>query len=434
MNQETKLKSIAEIDQEIIWHPYTQMKTAGLPIAVVSAKDATIQTEDQGEFIDAISSWWVTNHGHGHPYLAKKIYEQILNLEHVIFAGFTHGPAVTLGQRLLKHLPKNQSKFFFTDNGSTAVEVGLKMAIQYFHNQDLKRQKIVALENAYHGDTFGAMAVGGSVFFDGPFGDYLFSVDLIPTPVKGKEQEALATLERIIKEEAPAAFIFEPLVQGAGGMLMYSPEVLDQMIALCKKHDVITVADEVMTGFGRTGKFFASNYLKEQPDILAFSKGLTGGVLPMAITSCSDKIYNAFLSDDKSKTFYHGHSYTGNPVGCAAALASLDLMEQEETWVKIDRIVRQHKQFAAKIADHPGINEVRQQGTILAIEVKTNESSSYFNTIRDQLNQCFMEEKVLLRPLGNIVYILPPFCITEAQLNRVYFVIEKAINLIHGKG
>ena len=427
----TKEKSIAAIDQEIIWHPYTQMKTAGLPIAVKSAKEAVLFTEDGAEFIDAISSWWVTLHGHSNPYLAQKIFEQLQTLDHVIFAGFTHPAAVTLGQRLLTHLPSNQSRLFFTDNGSTAIEVGLKMAIQYFQNIGKPRGKIIALEDAYHGDTFGAMSVGGSQFFQGPFGDYLFSVSTIPTPVKGKEEESVNALKKILEEEEVAVFIFEPLVQGAGGMQMYSPEILDQLIGLCQEKGVLCLADEVMTGFGRTGKFFASDYLQNQPDILAFSKGLTGGTLPMAITSCTDEIFQAFYSTDKTKTLYHGHSYTGNPVGCAAALASLDLLEETATWDKIANIARLHEAFSPKIADHPMVKEVRQRGTILAIELKTSDGSSYFSGIRDQLNSFFIKENVLLRPLGYIVYILPPYCISAEQLERVYEVIELAIQEVY---
>ena len=251
--------------------------------------------------------------------------------------------------------------------------------------------------------------------------------------VPSAEAAPLAALEKIIQGDDVAVFIFEPLVLGSGGMIMYSPEVLDKMVAMCQAHGVLCLADEVMTGFGRTGKFFASNYLENQPDIFAFSKGLTGGTLPMSITSCSEKVFNAFLSDDKNKTFYHGHSYTGNPVGCAAALASVDLLVKEETWDNIHRIIAKHTAFRQKITHHPATLEVRQQGTILAVEIKTGASSSYFNNIRDKINAIFMREKVLLRPLGNVVYVLPPYCITNEQLDRVYEVIELTLDWVQAQ-
>ncbi len=430
MNLLTPNKTITDLDREIIWHPYTQMKTAGAPIAIASAKDALLTTESGEIFIDAISSWWVTLHGHANARIAERVYQQMLELEHVIFAGFTHEPAVELGRRLLTHLPKNQEKLFFTDNGSTAVEVGLKMAIQYFHNQGKKRTKIIAFQDAYHGDTFGAMSVGGSVFFHDAFGEYLFEVALLPVPVPGREAESLSQLESLIAQHPDdiAAFIFEPLVLGAGGMLMYEPEALDSLIGKCQENGILCIADEVMTGFGRTGKFFASDYLEHQPDIIAMSKGLTGGTLPMAITACSSQVYAAFHSDDKYKALYHGHSYTGNPVGCAAGLASMDIMEEEETWNRIAGIANHHAVFAQHIRQHPRVKEVRQRGTIIAIELQTEESTTYFNSIRDQLNRYFIEQKVLLRPLGNVVYILPPYCITAEQLQRVYTVLEEAFN------
>ncbi len=418
-----------EKDRKYIWHPFTQMKTAGPPILIKRASGALIYDEHDNPIIDAVSSWWVNVHGHAHPYIANKIHQQLLTLEHVIFAGFTHPPAIELGERLLSYLP-HLSKIFFSDNGSTAVEVGLKMALQYHYNLGREKTTIIAFENAYHGDTFGAMSVGGDDGFNDPFKKLMFDIKRIPTPVPGKESECLSKLDSILEQEDVCCIIFEPLVQGAGGMVMYPPGVLDEIIRKCKEKDVVCIADEVMTGFYRTGKMFAQNHLAETPDITCMSKGLTGGTLPLSLTCCTQKIYDAFLSDDKSKTFFHGHSFTGNPIGCAASLASLDLFEQENTLDNIKRVIESHEKFRKEIEDHPKLENVRQQGTIIAMDFKTSSPTSYFNNIRDRLYDYFMDKNILLRPLGNVVYIMPPYCITDKQLEKVYQAILNALNEI----
>lgn len=425
--------SLSERDRQIIWYPYTQMKTAPLPIEIVRAEGALLYDADGKAYIDAIASWWLTTHGHAHPHIARRIAEQARLLEHVIFAGFTHQPAVELAERLLKILPQNQARIFFSDNGSTAVEVALKMAIQYWHNQGLNRRQIIAFENAYHGDTFGAMSVSGRGGFVAPFLPYLFDVKYIPAPIPGFEHKSLAALERQLGSDDVAAFIFEPLVQGAAGMLMHEPGPLNALLKLCKKNEVITIADEVMTGFGRTGKMFAVEHLTCKPDIMCLSKGLTGGTMPLAVTSCSEHIYRAFLSEDKFKTLFHGHSYTANPIGCAAALASLDLFDQPVAMQSIRRIAANHAKQLARFRDHPGVKEVRHRGVILAIEFETGEATSYFNSLRDQLYDFFMARSVLLRPLGNVIYILPPYCITDEQLRTVYGVIQEALDFAHSQ-
>ncbi len=407
----------------LIWHPYTQMQTAPHPIQISYGKGAVLYTTEGKELIDAVSSWWVNLHGHAHPYMAQRIYEQAQQLEQVIFAGFTHQPAQTLAARLLGHLPQNQTKVFFSDDGSTAVEVALKMALQYWHNKHTPRTRIVAFKNAYHGDTFGAMSVSGRSTFTEPFTPMLFDVTHIAVPTKGNEALALEQLEQCLQSNEVAAFIFEPLVQGTAGMVMYQPETLDAMLALCKKHQVITIADEVMTGFGRTGRLFASHYLQQQPDVFCLSKGLTGGYLPMGITTCAQFIYDAFLSDDRRRALFHGHSYTANSLACAAALASLDLLEDPFTQKQIQHINQQHQQFKTRIAQHPKLADCRITGTIMAIEIATTEQSSYFNHLRDFMYNFCIEQGVLLRPLGNIVYIIPPYCINPQQLERVYEVI-----------
>lgn len=415
-----------EKDKKYIWHPFTQMKTAGDPILIKSGKGALLFDDEGNEYIDAISSWWVSVHGHAHPYIAKKISEQLRTLEHVIFAGFTHQPAIDLAERLLAYL-SHQSKIFFSDNGSTAVEVALKMCLQYFYNQDIQKDTIVALENAYHGDTFGAMSAGGNDGFNNPFKKKMFEVERIPTPTNESREKSVATLKEIISKKQVCCFIFEPLIQGAGGMIMYEPEALDELIRICRKNGVLCIADEVMTGFYRSGKMFASNYLENKPDLTCLSKGLTGGTLPMSITCCTEEIYEAFLSTDKMKTFFHGHSFTGNPIGCAAALANLDLFEKQRTLDHVERIVAAHEGFRSKIENHPRAKNVRQRGTILAVEFQTGSDTSYFNNIRDQLYDYFLDKGILLRPLGNVIYIMPPYCITDEELQKVYDAIYAAL-------
>lgn len=420
--------TIQERDKNVVWHPFTQIKVAPLPIAIVKGEGAYFYDDKGNRYIDGIASWWVNVHGHAHPYLAQKVSEQLQTLEHAIFSGFTHEPAVRLAERLLQRLPQNQSKIFYSDNGSTAVEVALKMAFQYWSNQGIAKTKIIALENAYHGDTFGGMSVGARNAFNLPFSKLLFDVIHIPVPVKGKEEETINALKQALKQDDVAAFIFEPLIQGAGGMVMYSAEVLDNMIELCRTKNVITIADEVMTGFGRTGKFFANDYLKNKADIICLSKGLTGGVMPLGVTSCAKFIYDAFLSDDKMKTFFHGHSYTANPTACSAALASMDLFDKPETFENIDRIEKKHTAFLQKIKSHKALMDVRQLGTIIAFEIKTTEHANYLNSLAEQISDFFIGKGIILRPLGNIVYILPPYCIKNEDLDYIYESVEEFLN------
>ena len=421
----------SERDLISVWHPFTQMKNATAHINIVKGEAEFIIDDAGNHYIDAVSSWWVNVHGHAHPYLAQKIFEQLNTLEHVIFAGFTHTPAIELAERLLKKLPSNQSKIFFSDNGSTAVEVALKMALQYWYNQGIAKTKVIAFEDGYHGDTFGSMSVGGESAFNAAFRPLLFDVIHIPTPVKEKKGTSLKQLEQALQNNDVACFIFEPLLLGAGGMLMYDADVLSKMITLCKQHQCIAIADEVMTGFGRTGKFFASEHLSVQPDIMCLSKGLTGGVMPMGITTCAQFVYDAFLSDDKMKTFFHGHSYTGNPTACAAALASLDLFDEEQTWKNINKINELHKEFIAEIKNNAALNDARMIGTVLALEIKTEENTSYFNSISTQLYQFFIQHKMLLRPLGNVIYIMPPYCIKDAELKKIYNAIRELLHKIN---
>lgn len=419
------MSDLVSRDLEAIWHPYTQMKTAAKPIPIVRGEGAYLFCEDGTKLIDAVSSWWVNIHGHSHPYIAQKVFEQLQTLEHVIFAGFTHPQAVKLAENLLSIIPNNQKKVFFSDNGSTAVEVALKMCLQFWSNQNQKRTKILAFHNAYHGDTFGAMAVSGRSAFTAAFDSLLFDVEFIDLP-KQENLESIKAKISNLKSDL-ACFIFEPLVQGAGGMLMYEAELLDALIAHCKKENVLTIADEVMTGFGRTGKLFASDYLTNKADLMCFSKGLTGGTMPLGITTCTQDIYDAFLSDDKLKTLFHGHSFTANPVACAASNASFDLLMQPETQTNINRIVSKHQEFAIEIANNPKLKNIRQKGTIIALEWDI-EATSYFNNIRDTLYNFFLSKNILLRPLGNILYIMPPYCISNGDLDYIYNNIKLALS------
>ncbi|HCN82584.1 MAG TPA: adenosylmethionine--8-amino-7-oxononanoate transaminase [Sphingobacteriaceae bacterium] len=418
-------KNLTERDQAVIWHPYTQMKTASAPVAIVRGEGVYLIGEDGRKYIDAISSWWVNIHGHAHPYIAEKVAEQLKVLEHAIFAGFTHPTAVELAEALLKILPKNQKKIFYSDNGSTAVEVALKMCFQYWSNTGTPKTKVLAFRNSYHGDTFGAMAVSARSAFTGPFERLLFDVEYIDTPNKDNIEAICSQISDLGPQIS--SFIFEPLVQGSGGMLMYEAKYLDELLKVCRENKVLTIADEVMTGFGRTGELFAMDHLNERPDIVCLSKGLTGGTMALGVTSCTMDIYDAFLSDDKLKTLFHGHSFTANPLACAAALASMDLLLDAATFNNINRIAEQHAEFRKKIESHPKLKNVRQTGTIIAFEWETEAETSYFNSLRDNLYNFFLENGIILRPLGNIIYILPPYCISNEQLAYIYAKIEEAL-------
>ena len=418
--------NLKESDSKNIWHPFTPLAGGPETLLVASAKGVYIHLQDGRKIIDAVSSWWVNLHGHSHPVIAQALAEQAKKLEHVIFAGFTHEPAIRLAENLLTILPKNQSKVFFSDNGSTAVEVALKMAIQYWHNRGVKNKtKIIALEGAYHGDTFGAMSVGARGAFTNAFSPYLFEVEFIEFPTEENKEKVLKDFEEKLLTGEAGIFIYEPLVQGAAGMRMYAREILEKLISLAKKQDVVCIADEVFTGFGRTGKIFASDYLNIQPDIVAVSKGITGGFMPLGVTSCSDKIVNAFHSAEESKTFFHGHSYTANPLACAAANASFGMLMSEECQQNTQRIAQSHLDFISKNKHHTAIKTIRSLGTILAIELQTQDGTSYFNETRKKIYPFFLERGILLRPLGNVFYVLPPYVITEGELNHIYAAIEE---------
>jgi adenosylmethionine-8-amino-7-oxononanoate aminotransferase len=421
---------IIERDLKHIWHPYTNQKNSLPPIPIVNGNGALLIDEGGNEYIDAISSWWVNLHGHAHPYIAKRIYKQAKCLEHVIFAGFTHKPAVELAERLMPLLPGNFSKIFYSDNGSTAVEVALKMALQFWSNNgELGRNKIFAFNNSYHGDTFGAMSASSRSIFTKAFEDKLFEVIFIDVP---DEENLLHIQTEIAKyKNEIACFIYEPLLQGAGGMKMYGHNSLNGLLKFVREQNIICIADEVLTGFYRTGKFFASEYMHHKPDIICLSKGLTGGTMALGVTACTADIYNAFVSDDKTKTFFHGHSFTANPLACTSALASLDLLGKKSCLRRIDLITKRNKKFADKLEVtkyRKQVKSIRRLGTILAFEIETTEGDQYLNNISELFKKFSLANGVYLRPLGNTIYIMPPYCITKKQLKKTYWVIEEFLN------
>ena len=422
--------NLSERDKLYNWHPYTQHKTTADFPAIVKGAAALLWDENGKEYVDAIASWWVNPYGHSNKIIADAIYEQLTTLEHVLFGGFTHDKAVLLAEKLMTILPKNQKKLFYSDNGSTAVEVALKCALQYNYNKGIKKTKIIAFEDAFHGDTFGAMASSGISFFTEAFKGSLLEVVRIPVPTIGNEEKSQQALHDLVVTNEYAAFIFEPLVQGAAGMVMYRPEVLDTMILICNQNNVFTIADEVMTGFGKTGKTFATDYLTNKPDMMCLSKALTGGTIPMAITTFTQEIFDGFYDDDTNKALLHGHTFTANPTGCAAALASINLLQTEEMQNNIARINQLHLAFEQKIKAHPKVKTTRVLGVIFALEIKTASEESYYGSMRNKLYNFFIENGVILRPVGNIVYILPPYIITDSQLEKVYATIEKALEIV----
>lgn len=422
--------NLSERDQKHNWHPYTQHKTSKPPIGITRGQGALLWDENGKEYIDAIASWWVNPYGHSNKFMADAIYKQLTTLEHVLFGGFTHEPAVLLSEKLIEILPINQQKIFFSDNGSTSVEIAIKVALQYFYNKGEKRTTIIAFENAFHGDTFAAMAASGISFFTEAFQGMLIDVIRIPVPVQGQEEDSYNALAEALKNNNCAAFIFEPLVQGAAGMVIYEPKSLDKLIKICQENMVLAIADEVMTGFGKTGKTFACDYLTEKPDMMCLSKALTGGTIPMAITTFTQNIFDAFYDDDINKALFHGHTFTANPTGCAAALASLELLQSPEMQDNIARLNQKHLEFQKHIKNHPKVATTRVLGVILALEIKTENNESYYGTLRNKLYDFFIENGIIIRPVGNIVYILPPYVITDKQLQKVYEVVEKALEIV----
>ena len=425
-----------------IWHPFTNAALDPPPILVERAEGAWLYTRDGGKILDAISSWWVNLHGHSNTRIAAGIAEQARKLEHVILAGFSHESAEQLAGRLRKWIPAGLTHLFFSDDGSTAVEVALKLAVQHFSNQGQREKKeIVALEHGYHGDTAGAMSVSDDSPFTEPFRSMRYPVHRVHSaycyrcPVGLRREichiECATQLESLLTERGDriAAVIVEPLLQGAGGMIVHPVEFLQKVRALCTKHDVLLIADEVLTGFGRTGKMFACDLAGVVPDLMCLSKGITGGFLAMGVTLCSERVEAAFRTEERMHTFYHGHSYTGNALACAAANANLQIFDDEPVFDRISTIARIHTERLAQLRRMHQLGDARQIGTIGAIELKT-EDAGYLSAMRPKLYGFFLERGVLLRPLGNVVYVLPPYVISAGELHQVYDVIVEAIETL----
>jgi adenosylmethionine-8-amino-7-oxononanoate aminotransferase len=412
-----------------LWHPTTQVAVAPEPLRVVSARGCLLELDDGRQLIDAISSWWVTLHGHSEPSIAAAIGRQALQLEQVIFANFSHPPAETLATRL--SALTGLERLFFSDNGSTAVEVALKIAWQWWRNQGSERRQLIAFEGAYHGDTFGAMALGDRSLFTAPYDELLFNVARIPWPhthwgdgdVEQREAAALEQLEQALRTPT-AALILEPLIQGASGMRLVRPSFLRAVAERVQASGALLIADEVMTGFGRTGALFACQRAGIQPDLMALSKGLTGGFLPMGVTMARERLYQGFISDTPAHTFFHGHSFTANPLGCAAALASLDLLQHNPE--RYQQFEARHRPALEQLSNHPRVKQVRCLGTMAAFELEAG-ATSYLNPVGRQIQRLCLEQGVFLRPLGNVVYLLPPLTISEPQLQRCYDALAEAL-------
>jgi len=420
-------------DRAHVWHPYTQMQLAPEAVGVSRAKGSYLYLADGRRVLDAISSWWLTLHGHCHPRIAEAIANQAASLEQVIFAGFTHQPASQLAKQLVEISPAGLEKVFYSDNGSTAVEVALKMCIQYWKHRGESRRTFLALEHAYHGDTFGAMSVSAESAFTRPFSDHLFHVKRLPFPAPSLEaSDAFSPTETQFLSELRAAcatndiagFIYEPLLLGAGGMLMWRPEILTEALRITQEFEILTIADEVLTGFGRTGSMFASDKVALTPDLMTLSKGLTGGFLPMGVTLTSQKIFDAFLSDDRSRTFFHGHSYTANPISCAAALASLAVFKEEPVWERIKTIETSHDELGPALVERHSLH-FRKIGTIAAFEPAM--SKGYLGGNALQFSARALAAGLVVRPLGDVIYLLPPYSTTADDLVFAFDVLDSIL-------
>jgi len=419
-----------------IWYPFTIIKDAPEPLKVVKGDGLWLELEDGRRIMDCISSWWVNLYGHAHPKIADAIAEQAHKLEQVIFADITHDPAEQVAKKLAELLPGQLNKVFYSDDGSTAVEVAMKMALQYWKNRGEKRKTFICFEGAYHGDTFGAMSAGDRSIFTEVFKELLFDVDFLPYPhtwmgdeeIEQKEEAVIEQLKKLLSDQPQkyAGIMIEPLVQGAGGMRMCREKFLQELRAVCNEHNTLLLFDEVMTGFGRTGARFSADRAQVEPDIICLAKGLTGGFLPLSVTVASDEIYEVFNSSDPMKTFWHGHSYTANPLGCAAAIASFELLEEHQP--VFSQMEEWHQEFLNQIIDHPKVKNPRVKGTIAAFTIGGDEQDGYLHSITAIIKKRSIEEGLLLRPLGNVLYLMPPYCTTKRQLAEMYEKTEELLN------
>ncbi len=435
------MATLVERDRAHVWHPFTQMKTAPDPLPIVRADGVYLITEDGRRLLDGISSWWVNVHGHSNPRINRALQLQAEKLEHVIFAGFTHPPAVELAERLCALLPERLNRVFYSDNGSTAVEVALKMAYQYWTNRgEDRRRTFIALENAYHGDTVGAMSVSHDSIFTAPYAPLLFRVERVSVPEDyrasldpandGSASAPLAELEALLEERGReiAGVIVEPMLQAAGGMIVWKSEFLRKLRALCDRQDLLLIADEVLTGFGRTGRMFACEHGPVEPDIACFSKGLSAGYLPLSVTVAAEDVYQAFWSGDRRKTFFHGHSFTANPLGCAVALEGLDIFAEEKVLERIGRLEAQVRKTLLQYVGRPYVQDVRQIGGVGILQLAESESG-YLADVGPRLARAFLDRNLLLRPLGSVLYFMPPYAIADDEaawaLNQIDEVLEE---------
>ncbi len=408
-----------------VWRPFTQHALQREAILVTRGEGAWLECADGRRILDAISSWWVITHGHRHPKIVQAIKTQADRLDQVIFAGFTHEPAEALARRLVALTAPGLDHVFYSDSGSTSVEVAIKMALGFFRNRDAARARVIALEHGYHGDTIGAMSTGARSVFNAAYEPLLFDVTRIPFPYAGRERQTLDALEAACRGADAAAFVVEPLVLGAGGMLVYGADTLREMRRICAAHGVLFVADEVMTGFGRAGTLFACEQAGIVPDIACYAKGLTGGSVPLAVTMCSAEIFQAHYSTDRSRTFFHSSSFTANPIACAAALANLDIWESEDVRGRIARLAAMQEERLRRFANDARFSDARRIGTIAALDLRVADSG-YLATIGPTLYEFFVSRGLLLRPLGNTIYILPPYCIEPSELDSLYSAIDEA--------
>ncbi|GLS19912.1 adenosylmethionine--8-amino-7-oxononanoate aminotransferase BioA [Labrys miyagiensis] len=413
------------MSQSQVWHPFTQHALEPAIPEIVLTEGAYLHKADGTRILDAISSWWVITHGHRHPRIMKAIETTASTLDQIIFAGFTHEPAERLAKALVGLAPPGLDRVFYSDSGSTCVEVALKMALGYFRNIGAPRSRIVVMEHSYHGDTIGTMSVGARGVFNAAYEPLLFEVDTIPFPAAGREQETLDRFEAVSRNQHAAALIVEPLVLGAGGMLMYPAWVLTELKKIAEASGTLLIADEVMTGWGRTGTLFACEQASISPDILCTSKGLTGGAIPLAATLATDVIFQAHYSTDRKKTFFHSSSYTANPIACAAALANVEIWRDEPVAERIAVLSEKQAAGLQRFRDNPFFTDSRKTGTIAALDLRTG-SSGYLAEIGPKLRAFFLERGLLVRPLGNVLYLLPPYCITGDELDRLHDAIEEA--------
>jgi adenosylmethionine---8-amino-7-oxononanoate aminotransferase len=437
------VKSLVDRDRACLWHPYTQMLTAPAPLPVVRAQGVYLYTEDGRRILDGISSWWVNIHGHSHPKLNEALAAQARQMEHVVFAGCTHRPAVELAEGLLEVLPAGLTRIFYSDDGSTAVEVALKLALQYWRNLGQpRRSKFIALHHAYHGDTVGAMSAGEESVFTRAFASIMFPVARAHAPYcyrcpLGLTRETchidcLGDLERHLSAEGEkvAGVLIEPMLQGAGGMIVWPPEFLAGVRRLCDRYGTLLIADEVLTGFGRTGRMFACEHAGVQPDLVCLSKGLTAGYLPLGATAATEAIYEAFLSEDRGKTFFHGHSYTANPLACAVGLASLAIFREDGVLARVQALERQLRAGLEPLRRLAWVGDVRVIGGVGVVELASSEAG-YLAAAGPRLYQEFLSRGLLLRPLGNVVYFLPPYVITEAEADWALEQIHAVLAAFH---